>query len=380
MQERWPARVRWKALGAALAWAAQACAAKAVGAAGPAAGQRPAALGGTAWASSPRRLYTAPELYDAPEEWIERSLDWVEFISGRYAPGVVETPVRRAALIRLDDILHIESAPSKPVVQAFYRRRMERAVAEIERTRVERGMRIWKLYNHGFFIRTESVSFAFDVVRGTRVAGFSVPAGLIERLARQAGALFISHRHDDHADVEVARAFAALGKPVLAPEVFWPELAGALTIVKRGLGPAVEVPVAGHRAIRAIAYPGHQDDLLNNVYLVETPERLAVMHTGDQYDGENARSDFDWLSRIGQRQRVDVLLPNCWANGLERMIEGARPRLVITGHENEMGHTVAHREDYTQTYNRLFGVRCPALVMGWGESYLYVPETDAAAG
>ena len=36
-----------------------------------------------------------------------------------------------------------------------------------------------------------------------------------------------------------------------------------------------------------------------------------------------------------------------------------------------MSHTVDHREDYTQTYNRLFGSPYPAVVMTWGESYYY---------
>jgi hypothetical protein len=36
-----------------------------------------------------------------------------------------------------------------------------------------------------------------------------------------------------------------------------------------------------------------------------------------------------------------------------------------------MGHTVDHREDYTQTYNRLFEARYPAIVMACGESYHY---------
>ncbi len=30
--------------------------------------------------SSPRRLLTAPELTDAPDDWIERSLQWVDYI------------------------------------------------------------------------------------------------------------------------------------------------------------------------------------------------------------------------------------------------------------------------------------------------------------
>jgi hypothetical protein len=68
---------------------------------------------------------------------------------------------------------------------------------------------------------------------------------------------------------------------------------------------------------------------------------------------------------------VDVLLPNCWGNALDRTMRGINPKLVITGHENETAHTVDHREDYAQTYNRLFSSQYPAVVMTWGEAYYY---------
>jgi len=81
--------------------------------------------------TSARRLFTAPELQDAPDEWIDHSLQWVDFTLGNYKPTLVEHPLRRAALIRIDEILHIKSAPQKPLVLAWYRARMERAAKKI---------------------------------------------------------------------------------------------------------------------------------------------------------------------------------------------------------------------------------------------------------
>jgi hypothetical protein len=63
------------------------------------------------WLSSPRRTFTPPELPDASDEWIKRSFDWVDDMLSGFAPGIPEHPARRAALGRLDDVLHIESAP-----------------------------------------------------------------------------------------------------------------------------------------------------------------------------------------------------------------------------------------------------------------------------
>lgn len=91
---------------------------------------------------------------------------------------------------------------------------------------------------------------------------------------------------------------------------------------------------------------------------------------------DEAGDDFEWIAHIGRDRDVDVLLPNCWTHHLDRMVRGIDPRLVVTGHENEMGHTVAHREDYTQTYSRLFGIPYPAVVMTWGESIHYDRQHD----
>ena len=324
--------------------------------------------------SSPRRAFTAPELKDAPAEWIDRSLQWAEDMLNRFPPDEPETPVRRAALIRLDDVLHIEAAPLNPVVQKFYRARMEKAIREIETTQTRSGAQIWKLYNHGFLVRTPTVAFTFDIVPGVaRAPGFTVDQSLLERLADQSDALFISHRHGDHANQTVARLFLDRGKPVVAPEGLWADepISALLTYPTRSTETVHRISVRkGEQVLRVVAFPGHQGGsppLTNNVHMVTTPEGLTFMQTGDQ----SYAPDFEWLDRIGRDHRVDVLLPNCWTPDIQRVVRGVDPKLIITGHENEMGHTVDHREDYTQTYNHLFGVKQPFLVMAWGETYRY---------
>jgi L-ascorbate metabolism protein UlaG (beta-lactamase superfamily) len=328
--------------------------------------------------SSPRRLLTAPELPDAPDTWIDNSFRWVDYILETYPPSIEEFPARRAALIRLDDILHIESAPRKAIVQRYYRHRLESAIEEIENTKVTQGMRIWKLYNHGFLVRTPTVSFTVDIVPGVvRVPEFSLPQDLMQRLVSQSDATFISHLHNDHANQQVARMFLAQHKPVIAPEGLWSEtadLAAGLTYPKRSTDVTHSVPLkGGSQALKVVAYPGHQSKSpIVNVHLITTPEGYTVVHTGDQSGFEGPGGDFDWIAQIGRDHVVDALMVNCWTNELGRVIRGVNPELVITGHENEMGHTVDHREDYTQTYNHLFEVRYPFVLMTWGESYLYL--------
>jgi L-ascorbate metabolism protein UlaG (beta-lactamase superfamily) len=231
----------------------------------------------------------------------------------------------------------------------------------------------------GFLVRTPTVSIAFDIVPGMPskiTSGFAIPNELIQRLVEQADLMFISHMHYDHANQDVARMFLERNKPVIAPEGLWEsvsDLAPRLTYPKRSTDTVHSIPVRnGAQGLKVVAYPGHQGKApLDNVHLVTTPDGFTVVQTGDQSGFEGPGGDFDWIAQIGRDHHVDVLLPNCWGNELGRTIRGINPELVITGHENEMSHTVDHREDYTQTYNHLFEPRYPAIVMAWGESYHY---------
>lgn len=201
--------------------------------------------------SSERRLMTAPELLEAPDEWVDRSFQWVNYILQNHLPALTEHPARRAALIRMDDVLHIESAPRTPLVQKFYRDRLEAAIRDIEQTKVAEGMRIWKLYNHGFLVRTPSVSFTFDIVPGTRTPGFTISSDLLERLVAQSDATFISHLHSDHANQQVAGMFLAHNKPVIAPEGVWTDIAdlsSRLTYPKRATDTCIPFQSATTRA------------------------------------------------------------------------------------------------------------------------------------
>jgi hypothetical protein len=58
------------------------------------------------------------------------------------------------------------------------------------------------------------------------------------------------------------------------------------------------------------------------------------------------------------------------------VVKGFNPKLVMTGHENEMGHTIDHRESNWLTYTRLKGSPIPFLLLTCGESYLYLPENE----
>ena len=85
---------------------------------------------------------------------------------------------------------------------------------------------------------------------------------------------------------------------------------------------------------------------------------------------------------IAAEHKVDVLLGNCWAR-LGSCIKGVSPRLVITGHENEIKHPPALRSGYPRTFRELdsAGLAPPwnngpqVRVLFWGEHTDWSGET-----
>ena len=317
----------------------------------------------------------------------EALLSQANEVFANHPPGWPEPPSRRSAFLLMDGVLHDEYAPLRPPVQDFFKTRMKAAIDEIEQTEIKDGARIWKLYNHGFLIRTRSVTIGFDLVRGksVRVEDFSIGNDDMKRLIDQCDVLFISHYHGDHAEEWVALSFIDQGKPVVAPPAVWKDkpIHKEITHLERNPHTIQTLPVqGGQKKLKVVVYPGHQGaNIENNVSLVITPEGFSFSQMGDQSNDD----DFEWIDEVGNHHVVDVLMPNCWTTDIVRVAKGFNPAFIITGHENEMGHTIDHREPYWLTYQRRagsdrfggsseLGYDTPFILMTWGESYHYKRE------
>ncbi len=295
----------------------------------------------------------------------------VSDILERFPPQLPERLERRMALTMLDLIVHELYAPERPAIQDFIKVRIQRAVAEIEEAKITKGARIWKLYNHGFVVRTPSVTLAFDLVHSTGSRNTSLDTAIMARLAAQCDVLFVSHFHGDHADGQVAQLFIEAGKPVVVPPKLWDDM--PVTCLERKAHELQTLTLKQPaRELKVVVYPGHQDELTvpNNVVLVVTPEGMGIAHMGDQF---MPFKDFDWIDDVAKHHRVDVLMPNCWTFNPPRVVKGFKPKLVITGHENELKHPVYQREPYWRSYDKLQKCSVPSLVMTWGESFHYLP-------
>ncbi len=306
--------------------------------------------------------------YSAPPDNLPAKLAEIDDLLRQFPPKVPAPAERHKALTMIDDLTRYPEARQWPAMEEFLQNRMRQAVEDIEKTKVDKGARIWKLYNHCFVVRTASVTLVFDLVR---YLGSDPPFDirLMERLITQCDVLVVSHDHGDHADENVTQQFLDAGKPVVGCPDVCPEL--PILRPERIAHKVQPMPFGNpRRELKIVAYPGHQErmHILNNVTLVITPEGLTFAHTGDQYMFDN---DFVWMDEIAKHYRVDVLMANCWAYGFARMVKGFNPRLVMTGHENELGHPVEQRERYGRSYEKLQKCSARGLVMTWGESFRY---------
>jgi len=308
------------------------------------------------------------------EKQAEVALGLVEAALEAHPPAVPETPERRMAFVLLDMVLHEPAAYDRSAVRLFIRRAAEAVARGLATASVAEGALIWKVYDAAFVVRTSSVTIGFDLSRATYLPHQAVPDDVMASIVDSCDVLLVSHEHEDHADAWVASRFVAQGKPVLAPPTVWTSgaLADAVAHPSRDGGSTTHlVSAIDGGDLRIAVFPGHQgEDIENNVYLATSSEGLSFVHTGDQ----SRAADFWWIDTIRHHARVDVIFPNCWTPDPDRLIQGVRPRLVIPTHENELGHTVDHREAYWLTERRMADTGAPALRMSWGEAFHYMPD------
>lgn len=292
-----------------------------------------------------------------------RTLNLVDKALGEFPPTTGNGTTRRLALYNLDAILHNTTFDKSAELMGFVEERMK-TVIEALKSPLEAEMSIYKLYNHGFIVRTKTAVVAYDMVMGSTYQ--LIPDNLMEQLVDLCDVMFLSHKHRDHVDPGVVKMFTDKGKKVVAPSEALPENT-AITHFREEKIADLTVELPGD-VLKVKVLPGHQDELQNNIYVITTSENLTFVQTGDQYKKE----DIPWISQVkSQIPKVDVLIINCWAMELKTHVDGFDPALLLTGHENEMGHGIDHREAYWMSYMKLDELNRPYSLMTWGEHYNY---------
>ena len=282
-----------------------------------------------------------------------------------HPPGTNHSDERMLALLTLDILLHDTRLDNGPAFMSFMNDIIGNLRAELQKAEpVGNEIRFFRFYNHGFIVKTPTVTIGIDLVRGGKADNPFISDNLMRSIVEQCDILFITHAHGDHTDKAVVQMFCEQGKNVIVPEEIWKDMPPQFRVLRGDDMMRESIRIPGKNASLTVqVYPGHQSPLLNNVYVITLPEGQTIMHTGDQDYTD------DLVAKINSSANVDVLLVQCWMMPMEKFVSGIKPAFVITGHENEMGHTIDHREAYWLTFRRVADIKVPYIVMAWGESY-----------
>lgn len=280
-----------------------------------------------------------------------------------YPPNTVLENERKLALLSLDALFHDERLDNGSAFKKYMNNLSEDLVTELyDNKHLGSEIRLFQFYNHGFIIKSEDITIAIDIVRHGKGNEPFISNEVMQSIVDQCDILFISHGHSDHADSTVVKMFTDKNKMVIAPEKIW-----------EGMGPNLKVMRwkdlkkenfnISNTSFSVNIYPGYQGNIMNNVYIFTLQNGQTIMHTGDQDYNED-------LIEKSKAIKIDALIVHCWLMPMDKFVNEINPTLVITGHHNEVRHSIDHRESYWLTFPRLSGVKVPYIVMAWGESIL----------
>ncbi len=304
------------------------------------------------------------------EDWASYTLKWASEILDANPPGSPNKDIRVEALLAIDDVLHIGAASELRSVQQFYESRMSRAIHQIGSEQVDSGIMVWKMYNHGFVIKTGNGTIGSDLIRGYR--GTTMSDGLAGELARQIDVTTISHWHRDHADIELCRNISGFGGEILVPpDLFerWSPESG-LKLINMEPGSRHDAGIAKFESIEG-HHDGPPDGCNLNMYYILTEAGISVMHMGDHWINRRmplSPEDEKSVDDLGNQYHVDVLLINRSPYQFANIIGRIKPRIAISSHENELSHDIAARATYLSSIEQMVSIERPCFTMAWGES------------
>lgn len=285
-------------------------------------------------------------------------------------PGVGNPWIREMCTIFVDDYLQQPNINRSSTMEKFFVRRVLTALGEIETTRVTQGVRVWHIYNHGYIFKTPKICFGVDVVTTRHIwnLAWNIPEEIPYRLAGVMDLMYVTHRHSDHADMELISRMIALNKPVIVQDLVRTQFPdGALGIesdTRKNI-----------RGLIVFARPGiHVYDNGRNVpcvtYEITTDTGVRIYHTGDH----------DYAESLTWREPPDILIPKFdgvspkYPNPkvLEILFSYGEPGLIIPGHINELAHyPLGGRTSLREAISQFQKCSAPYQILLWGESYFF---------
>jgi L-ascorbate metabolism protein UlaG (beta-lactamase superfamily) len=260
--------------------------------------------------------------------------------------------------------------------------RIRQVLREINETTVNSGAIIWRVYNDGFIVKTHNLTLGFDIA-----CSFMFPE--IVKIADYVDVLFVSHLHGDHCDLEVLKRAAALGVKIIVPESDLQTIAIPLQPYGSQLVPVNVEQTANVSGAQVRAFLGPHS-VTNYVYLVELPNGLRLLHTGDTEHFGN----LTWVDDLANEKQIDIAfidtaaLTNVPREAIKTPILAKRheklplgrpfsetplkPKIIVPMHENELGHGFAYISTWNlhlsyQQLDELNSSTTQVVVLAWGQ-------------
>ena len=311
-----------------------------------------------------------------PNRWIGDTIRFGRSVLRENPPQSNRDEIRRAALQILDIPLSVEDTdPAAPAgfgqtwretINSIYQPVCDGMLDGIVEARVGSVVRIWKVYNMGFIVKTPNHAWGFDVRSGNTITRKFTPDQLA-KLVKILDVLFLSHNHPDHIGTDLVREMVRAGKTVVRPtDDTVSELNGDphLRNLYGRFGKAVKVDGLAVRA-----FPGYQNipnqEVPCCVYAV-TADGITVAHCGDNQNPQ----PYELLEKA--RIKPDVMMIN-GRPGFAFCLKTVQPKLALIGHEHELKHQASGRDSWSAVFKRIddAGLATPICVIDCGESISY---------
>ncbi len=274
-------------------------------------------------------------------------------------PITGDPQLRKQSIISIDD--QIFNNYSAGNTKEFYTTMIQKAIQEIKHEKVDYGATVWQIYNHGWVVKTPTVTIGFDLYDFWN-------SQLFYELAELLDISFISHKHGDHSSKWLSEMLIGLKKHVVAPSEFQATWLNNAVRMEEGESKVIGgLDVTAHFGLHSV--PVRQ-------FEVTTGEGIKILHTGGNQTSET----------LPQIDSVNIMLLNGWINesgrtshinGIRIAIDFIKPDLTLPGHILELGHIGG----YMVPYADMFTVHEAELasdyeVLAWGERYHYGEGND----
>lgn len=320
--------------------------------------------------------------------WIGDGIRFCEELLAKCEGADYDEPARRKALMLLDYPVHVNHysrATPPEVVAAFrqaitdyIRRARERVLREVKAAKVPDGsLRAWHLYNMAYVLKGSRHTVLIDLTPNP-FRDIWTEADW-RAFAEVADMLVITHPHGDHTSFPLMRLLREMGKPLVLPCKMRDRATSDVFAATNGVhvldrNHAEPLDVAG---VKFWNFLGNQGKKIPcNVYVMEI-DGVRVADNGDN-------SDCLQYAGLAKCPPADIIIASTWNTvtafvGACVAVPGFDPAkaVFLPSHENELGHTVNHRESYREMYTdpkRLAapGFRWPRVKpLAWGESLLF---------